>query len=305
MSKASSSRKISFIILVVIYIAATFVGFISYRLAINNFENITSNCALLMADVVATVFVWIFGLVYKNVSVYDPYWSVLPPVMLTAWAIHCGHIGLVGVLVLIAVWYWGIRLTGNWAFTFKNLDTEDWRYAKYRTEKNPFIFQIINFFGLNLMPTLVVFAAMVPAVELLRGRHMMTGGLSIACETVPFDCTWLTWIGFAVCIAAATIQLVADTQRHRFARGHRGEVCKVGLWKHGRHPNYFGEISMWWGVWLMFASVNNFRFALTYLLGPVAMTCLFLFISIPLMEGRQLKNKPGYAEYKKETRILI
>ena len=84
--------------------------------------------------------------------------------MLTGWAIHCGNITLPGVLVLIAVWYWGIRLTGNWAYTFRNLDTEDWRYTKYRTEQKPFIFQIINFFGLNMMPTIVVFLAMLPAI---------------------------------------------------------------------------------------------------------------------------------------------
>lgn len=131
--------------------------------------------------------------------------------MLTGWAIHCGNITLPGVLVLIAVWYWGIRLTGNWAYTFRNLDAEDWRYTKYRTEQKPFVFQIINFFGLNLMPTIVVFLAMLPGLDLISSVE--------------------TWLGFAVCIAAATIQLIADTQRHRFAKEHKGEVCKVGLWK--------------------------------------------------------------------------
>ena len=76
----------------------------------------------------------------------------------------------------------------------------------------------------------------------------------------------------------------------------------MGLWKRGRHPNYFGEISMWWGVWLMYASLYGLDLLV---LAPVAMTCLFLFISIPMMERRQLDNKPGYAEYRKQTRILI
>lgn len=219
--------------------------------------------------------------------------------MLTGWAIHCGNITLPGVLVLIAVWYWGIRLTGNWAYTFRNLDAEDWRYTKYRTEQKPFIFQIINFFGLNMMPTIVVFLAMLPGLDLIssvetHGRASLRNATSLR-----------TWIGFAVCLAAATIQLIADTQRHRFAKEHKGEVCKVGLWKHGRHPNYFGEFAMWWGIWIMFVSVNGFTNHLWYVVGPIAMTCLFLFISIPLMEKRQLQNKPGYAQYKKETRILI
>lgn len=291
MSTITSSRTSSFHILAAIYFAAAVFGFLTYHHL--NALDVDSFWSLFIADVIATIWVWMYGMCYKNVSVYDPYWSVLPPVMLTGWAIHCGNITLPGVLVLIAVWYWGIRLTGNWAYTFRNLDTEDWRYTKYRTEQKPFVFQIINFFGLNMMPTIVVFLAMLPAIDLISSVE--THGRA----SLP------TLIGFAVCLAAATIQLIADTQRHRFAKEHKGEVCKVGLWKHGRHPNYFGEISMWWGIWIMYVSVNGFSSHLWYLVGPVAMTCLFLFISIPLMEKRQLQNKPGYAEYKKETRILI
>lgn len=98
--------------------------------------------ALLLADVAATVLVWIMGLVYKNVSVYDPYWSVAPPVMFTAWAIFKGCWTVPVILLLIAVWYWGIRLTGNWAYTFKGLGHEDWRYTRYRETQPPFLFHI-------------------------------------------------------------------------------------------------------------------------------------------------------------------
>ncbi len=86
--------------------------------------------ALLAADVLATLIVWGFGLIYENVSVYDPYWSVAPPVMFTAWAVFKGYFTLPVILLLVAVWYWGIRLTGNWAFTFKGLGHEDGRYTK-------------------------------------------------------------------------------------------------------------------------------------------------------------------------------
>jgi steroid 5-alpha reductase family enzyme len=112
----------------------------------------------------------------------------------------------------------------------------------------------------------------------------------------------LTWLGFAICIAAASIQLIADTQSRRFRATHTGRVCDTGLWRRGRHPNYFGEISMWWGVWLMYASLCGLDWLI---LGPVAMTALFLFISIPLMESRQLANKPAYTSYRSRTRILI
>ena len=66
------------------------------------------------------------------------------------------------VLLLIAVWYWGIRLTGNWAYTFRGLAHEDWRYTRYRESQSPLLFQMTNLWGLNMVPTLVVFAAMLP-----------------------------------------------------------------------------------------------------------------------------------------------
>ncbi len=243
--------------------------------------------ALLLADVVATVIVWAFGILYENVSVYDPYWSALPPVMFTAWAFykHCWSVPV--VLLLVAVWYWGVRLTGNWAHMFKGIGHEDWRYTRYRETLSPPLFHLTNFFGLNMMPTLLVFACMLPGLALFD---------------VADSAGALVWLGFAMCLGAATVQLVADTQIHRFRAANPGRTCNVGLWKNGRHPNYFGEILFWWGVWTMYASARGIDWLV---LGPVAMTALFLFISIPTMERRQLSNKPDYAEYRKKTRLLI
>jgi steroid 5-alpha reductase family enzyme len=270
-------------IIAIIYGIAIAVGVLTFDKAA---AMVAEVWALLLADVAATVFVWIMGLVYKNVSVYDPYWSVAPPVMFTAWAIFKGCWTVPVTLLLIAVWYWGIRLTGNWAYTFKGLGHEDWRYTRYRETQPPFLFHITNFFGLNMMPTLLVFACMLPGFGLFNAE----------------SANWLTWLGFAVSLSAASIQLIADTQIHRFRDSHPHQFCNVGLWKHGRHPNYFGEITMWWGVWVMYASIFGIDW---HVLAPISMTCLFLFISIPMMERRQLENKPGYADYRKSTRILI
>ena len=278
------SKTVSIAIIAVIYAVAGAAGMLAFgKLG----AVLGEPWALLAADVIATVIVWGFGIVYENVSVYDPYWSVAPPVMFTAFAMYKGCWTLPVVLLLIAVWYWGIRLTYNWALTFKGLTHEDWRYMKYREAQSPVFFQLTNFFGLNMMPTLVVFACMLPGFGLF--------GLDAPANA-------LTWLGFAICIAAASIQLVADTQSRRFRAAHPGRVCDAGLWWRGRHPNYFGEISMWWGVWVMYASLRGIDWLI---LGPVAMTALFLFISIPLMESRQLANKPAYAEYRSRTRIFI
>ena len=281
-------RSLSIAIIAAVYAVATWAGFLVFGWASAAMAELW---ALLLADVVATVITWFFGLVFRNVSVYDPYWSVAPPVMFTAWAVYKGCFTLPVVLLLIAVWYWGIRLTGNWAYTFKGLDHEDWRYTRYRETQSPLVFHLINFFGLNMMPSLLVFACMLPGF-----------GLFDASGEGAASANWLTWLGFIVCLSSATIQLVADTQIHRFRNAHPGQYCNVGLWKHGRHPNYFGEVQMWWGVWLMYASLRGIDWLI---LAPVAMIALFLFISIPMMERRQLERKPGYAEYRKQTRMLI
>ena len=284
MMKRDYSKAASMAIIAVVYAIAGAAGTLAFgKLG----AALGEPWALLAADVIATVIVWGFGLVYENVSVYDPYWSVAPPVMFTAFAMYKGCWTLPVVLLLIAVWYWGIRLTYNWAVTFKGLAHEDWRYTKYREAQSPALFFVTNLFGLNMMPTLVVFACMLPGFGLF--------GLDASANA-------LTWLGFAICIAAASIQLIADMQSRRFRAAHPGRVCDTGLWRRGRHPNYFGEISMWWGVWLMYASLCGLDWLV---LGPIAMTALFLFISIPLMESRQLANKPAYAAYRSRTRIFI
>ena len=264
------------------------------------FAYLTESCsvlpvvAILCADVLATVIVWAAGLLYENVSVYDPYWSVFPPVAFLLYALYTHLWSLPIVLLLIASWYWGWRLTRNWAITFKGIAHEDWRYSRYRDTLHPMLFHITNFLGLNMVPTLVVFAAMLPGLRLYE--------ISPADSATDILSLSILIAGFIVCLSSATIQLIADKQIHDFRRDNPGKYCNVGLWKHGRHPNYFGEIQFWWGIWLMYVSQYGIDW---YVLGPVAMTALFLGISIPMMERRQLQNKPGYADYKKQTRMLI
>ncbi len=284
--KRDYSKWCSVALIVAIYTIAGVAGWLLFEgLAANP---LTANplIRLFLADVLATIVVWAFGLLYENVSVYDPYWSVFPPIAFLLWAFYTDVWSVPAILLLVASWYWGWRLTRNWAITFKGIAHEDWRYTKYR-DRHPLVFHIINLFGLNMMPTLVVFAAMLPGLKLF--------------ETVA-PANILTYFGCIVCLVSATIQLIADKQSHDFRAAHPGKVCNVGLWKHGRHPNYFGEIQFWWGIWIMYASLNGFDM---YIGGAIAMTALFLGISIPLMEKRQLANKPGYAEYRKQTRMLI
>lgn len=295
------SRGLSFAVIFLVYVIAFVAGLFVYRgLADIGWHYLWS---LFIADVVATVVVWFFGLLFHNVSVYDPYWSVFPPLAFLFWAFHTHTWSVPVILLLVASWYWGWRLTRNWAITFKGLGHEDWRYTQYR-KLHPLLFHLLNLFGLNLMPTVVVFGAMLPGLMMYEWGFTFHDvyGLCAEGDNALLITTLHLCFGFLVCIAAATLQLVADKQIHDFRAANPGQYCNVGLWKHGRHPNYFGEIMFWWGIWLMYCVLGGIDWLVC---GPIAMTLLFVCVSVPLMEKRQLQNKPGYAEYQKRTRMFI
>jgi steroid 5-alpha reductase family enzyme len=107
---------------------------------------------------------------------------------------------------------------------------------------------------------------------------------------------------FALSMLAVLLQGTADVQMHKFRKKKTGGFIRDGLWKYSRHPNYLGEICMWWGVGLSAVILMPTKWYL--LLGAVLNTLLFLCISIPMADKRQSK-KDGFAEYKKQTRMLL
>lgn len=279
MNEKKFSRINSFLIIAVVYLLATVVGILLYK--VTNFHFAIS---LLLADVAATIFVFIFSLIFKNASVYDPYWSVQPAVIITAFAIKHG-VNLLGIMLLIAVWFWAVRLTANWAYTFKGLDSQDWRYTMLK-EKTGSFYPIINFVGIHLVPTLVVYGCVLPVVYAIIYGYEANIASIIFC---------------ALAILSATLQGVADIQMHSFRKKKVGGFIRDGLWKYSRHPNYLGEILQWWNVALAVVICSQ---NWLLILGAVFNTLLFIFVSIPLADGRQSK-KEGWEEYKKQTRNLL
>lgn len=282
-SKIFQSKSIALVIITIIYILATIIGVITY----NSIHCNNKLLSLFIADVVATLVVWLFGVIFNNSSIYDPYWSVAPPLLLTFFAIEASSFGTPVRLTLLIVWLWAIRLTGNWAYTFSNLSKQDWRYDKYKGDF-PKLWHLVNLFGINLMPTLIVFLAMIPAIELI--------------DLNPISYNIFTILGILISLVAVALEFVSDRQAHSFRKENRGKVCNIGLWKSSRHPNYLGEILFWWGLFIIYISVAPGEWLTA--IGAVSNTLLFIFVSIPLMEKRQLATKPAYAEYRRNTRML-
>jgi steroid 5-alpha reductase family enzyme len=244
------------------------------------------------ADVIATLVVFIFSRAYRNSSFYDAYWSVMPPLLLIYWwaAGPLGWDSLRSWLVTIVVMYWAVRLTGNWVYSFPGLHHEDWRYPMLRASAGRWEF-LADLFGIHLVPTVQVFLGMLPVY--------------IAVTTPGPGLVWLSWVAFVVGIAAVTLELVADTQMHRFVRDKQpGAVMDRGLWSWSRHPNYFGEISFWFAL-ALFGVAAAPASAWWMFVGVVAMVAMFLGASIPMMEKRSLARRPQYQDVIDRVPMLI
>ena len=278
--KLKESKLFSYGIVLVAYALAILVGVLTYNvLPFKPYLN------LLIADVLATVVVFIFSVGVNNASVYDPYWSVQPFVIGLFLGIKHGF-NLYSALLFIAVTIWAVRLTFNWTLEFKNLTYQDWRYIHLKNTTGKF-YGLINFVGIHLVPTLVVYACTLPLVYAIINKPTLN---------------YFSIISLVVCVLAVLLQLVADAQMREYRKTKPTVFIRTGLWKYSRHPNYLGEILMWWGVAL--ATIISMPSMWQLVLGAVLNTLLFIFVSIPLQDNRQAK-KPGFSEYKKQTHALL
>lgn len=247
--------------------------------------------ATLIADTIATIIIFIFSMAFKNASFYDPYWSVAPIVIAVYWnAKSSQSYSLLNVLFLVAFTVWGIRLTLNWARGWKGLHHEEWRYIQLKKQTGN-MYPLVNFTGIHLFPTLLVFFGMVPAYFAMM--RQVNDGIH-----------WLSFAGLLLCMAATLIEFIADEQQRSFKRNRDDEkdFCKRGLWKFSRHPNYFGEVSFWWGIYLIALPAMPPVWTIG---GAVSMTLLFVFISIPMMEKHMIEKRAGYTSYQKEVWPLV
>ncbi|MFT5357029.1 MAG: steroid 5-alpha reductase family enzyme, partial [Polyangiales bacterium] len=232
-------------------------------------------------DVVATVVVFLFSVALRNSSAYDAYWSVAPMALAAYWA-ALGEGTLVRVVLVVGlVWWWGGRLTWNWARTWTGLDHEDWRYVDLR-RKTGAAWPLVNFFGIHFFPTVQVFLGLLPVHAALT-----------------IDAPLGIWDGVAVLITALAvlIEQVSDRQLLDFRRSPdrvKGDVMNTGLWAYSRHPNYVGESLFWWGLaffTLQVAPSETWRWS-----GAAAITIMFVVISIPMIEERNKARRANYEE---------
>ena len=141
------------------------------------------------------------------------------------------------------------------------------------------------------MPTIIVFLACLSLYPALSAGHRPFGALDV--------------VAVIATTGAITIETIADRQLKNFSRqpNRSGEIMAGGLWAYSRHPNYLGEITFWWGLFIFgVAAAPGYWWTIV---GPVAVTILFITVSVPLMEKRSLEKRPGYAEIRKKIPVLL
>ena len=243
---------------------------------------------ILIWHISATLIIFLFSNIHKNSSIYDPFWHVAPIPIVFYIANQSSLPNLQLNLVLSAFLFWALRLTYNWFLNWENLDHEDFRYIDLKNN-NKFMAFINDLFGIHLIPTLIVNASLYPIYVALTSESLND----------------LVYIGFMLIIIAVVIQYISDDQMRKFRKDENnlGKTMKYGLWKYSRHPNYLGEVSFWFGIYV-FALASESP-SLWLLACPIVMLALFVFISCPMMDNRSLKRRLDYKEYMDKTPQLI
>lgn len=197
--------------------------------------------------------------------------------------------GFVPLLITACVTIWGVRLT--WHLARRNLGKpEDFRYAQMRADWSPKTFYLRMFVQIYLLQLVLNYLINLPTVVSNLQASVAWGA--------PTAAGLLVWaIGFC-------FESVGDRQLRDFKAdpANRGKLITTGLWRYSRHPNYFGEATQWWGIFLMAISGNG-RWWLV--LSPVLITLFLVYVSgVPLLE-RKYAGRPDWEAYKCRTSMFV
>ena len=273
----------SYTVTCITYLAA----FVAAIVACNLLTNSNQWIMLLFGHLTATLVVFISSQIFRNSSLYDPFWSVAPIPIVVYLAIYpeSEQINLEKTfLIVLPVIFWAFRLTLNWSRDWKGLGDEDFRYINLK--QKPFAI-MIDLFGIHIYPTLQVNLSLLPIYY----------GLSISTNSANF----YLYLASIFTISAVIFETVADEQMRTFRNSdiNMGKTMKEGLWARSRHPNYFGEILFWFSLFV-FAIAADIGFA-WLLIGCVIMYALIAIASVAMMDKRSLLRRPDFKEYMDST----
>jgi steroid 5-alpha reductase family enzyme len=281
------SRSGSFLILILAHICAAGAAGLAWFLlddwTVLQRSAVADGCGMLV------MFGFCYGL--KNSSLFDAWWSLAPIALVGVWSAVSASDGTSARawLVVVLLSLYGVRLTWNWALGWQGMGHEDWRYLELQ-KKTGRGWWATSFFGLHIYPTTIVFFCCVPAWH-----------------AISSESSWNVFasIGALLLAGGLALETLADLQLHAFRKApeHAGLTCRQGLWRWSRHPNYLGELLVWWGVLGLGLSTGEASLWLS--LAPLFLTLMMLVSSIPMMEERMLRTRTDYMDYQRSTSRLL
>lgn len=247
----------------------------------------------MILETIMLVFIYFFcffllGTLIKNNSIVDQGWGIGFVLIAFYNMIRTGNTTITGWLTFILVALWGGRLFVH--IMRRNFGKpEDFRYANWRKEWGKTVV-IRSFFQVYMLQGLFMLAIGFPIVLIFESQFE---GVKV-----------LTVIGAVVWGIGYFFEVVGDAQLRIFKASpqNKGKLMTTGLWRYTRHPNYFGEAVMWWGIFLIALSVGASPISI---LSPIIITYLLVFVSgVPMLEKAMI-GREGFDVYAKRTNKFI
>jgi len=245
-----------------------------------------------VAGLVVFIYMVIFYLVaqaVKNNSIVDIGWGPGFLILTFSLLLYSGSDNIFSYILLVLVSSWAIRLSLH-IYLRNRKKPEDFRYANWRKawgKKQPWI----AFYKIFMLQGAAMVVIALPLISFF------------GTETEGFE--WNRYAGSALFLFGLIFESVGDYQLMIFKKKpeNKGKIIRTGLWKFTRHPNYFGEAVVWWGIWLI--CLDNNIFAYLSILSPLTVTFLLRFGSgVPMLEEKY-KNHRDFQEYAKRTPVFV
>lgn len=228
--------------------------------------------------------VWLVSLVRRDASLADACWGL--GFVALAWLYR--DLGdaesLRAALVPALITIWGARLSAHILWRSRGRG-EDPRYAAMRRRWGA-RFPLVSLFTVFWLQAAVLWIVALPLLQV---------------QTAPAPWSWLDGLGVALFVAGFAFEAVGDLQLLRFRAdpANRGRVLDRGLWRYTRHPNYFGDATLWWGLGCLALATPGGAWTLA---GPALMTFLLRRVSgVTLLEKGLHETRPGYRDYVTRT----
>ena len=240
----------------------------------------------LTAAATAAVFVatWALSVRLRDASVVDIVWGPgFGVIALVAFLAGDGSLAR-RALVLALAGVWGLRLGLHIGWRNRGAG-EDVRYAAMR-ERHGERFPLVSLWRVFLLQAAVQWVVSLP-LQVAAGYEGPLG--------------WVEWLAAGIWAAGLAFEAIGDAQLRRFKAdpANAGEVLDRGLWRYTRHPNYFGDATVWWGLFVLALREPVGWWTIA---SPVLMTLFLTRISgVPMLERRMMETKPGYRDYADRT----